>query len=232
MRRRLYLMRHAAVSYLDENGEPTAPDVVPLTPEGRNQARLAAEELRGIVFDRVITSELPRTVETARIVAPDIEPEPWPALREIRPPERRGDVSENEAAATFTQAFAGELPREARFLGSGETIGSLVDRVVPAIQELAADTSWDTVLAVLHGAVNRAILTYALTGSRRFFGDFEQAPACINVLDMGEDRWIVRTVNFVPYDPLSTRSRLTTMEELWAEYVNARGDRGSGTRRS
>ena len=40
-------------------------------------------------------------------------------------------------------------------------------------------------LAVLHGGVNRAILSYALTGEPRFFGGFEQAPGCINVLDVG-----------------------------------------------
>ena len=32
----------------------------------------------------MLTSGLPRTVETARIVAPDIEPESWPELREIQ----------------------------------------------------------------------------------------------------------------------------------------------------
>ena len=44
----------------------------------------------------------------------------------------------------------------------------------------------------------------AITIHRRllWFGTFEQAPACINVLDLGDDGWIVRTVNYVPYDPL------------------------------
>jgi probable phosphoglycerate mutase len=103
------------------------------------------------------------------------------------------------------------------FLG-GETIGSLLSRVVPALEELQADMSWDTALAVLHGGVNRAILTYALTGTPGFYGDFEQAPACINVLDIGADRWIVRAVNTVPYDPIHVRGRMTTMEELYEEF--------------
>ena len=82
-------------------------------------------------------------------------------------------------------AFRGVVPNEKRFLG-GETIGELFDRVLPALDRLLADESWDTVLAVLHGAVNRAILSYALTGERMFLGHFEQAPGCVNVLDIGE----------------------------------------------
>ena len=55
-------------------------------------------------------------------------------------------------------AFRGVVPNEKRFLG-GETIGELFDRVLPALDRLVADTTWDTVLLVLHGAVNRAILS-------------------------------------------------------------------------
>ena len=32
-----------------------------------------------------------------------------------------------------------------------------------------------------------------------FLGRFEQAPGCLNVLDVGED-WIVRAVNVAPVD--------------------------------
>ena len=47
MRRRLYLMRHAEVAYF-EDGRPLRPDDVPLTEEGRRQARAAREALRGV----------------------------------------------------------------------------------------------------------------------------------------------------------------------------------------
>ncbi len=82
--------------------------------------------------------------------------------------------------------------------------------------DLLAD-EWDTALAVLHGGVNRAILSFALTGERLFLGPFEQAPACINVLDVGDD-WIVRAVNIAPYDLVHQAHRETTMERYWAEY--------------
>ena len=43
-RRRIYLMRHGAVSYFDDDGRPVPEDSVPLTAEGRAQA-LATREL-------------------------------------------------------------------------------------------------------------------------------------------------------------------------------------------
>lgn len=214
MRRRLYVMRHGAVSYFD-HGRPLKPEDVPLTVAGRDQAYAAASMLRGIEFDRVITSGLPRTVETARIVAPDLEPEAWPDLRELETG-RLADIPEGELEHAFTDAFRGVIPEDARFL-AGETIGSLFDRVLPAIDRLLAADDWDIALAVLHGGVNRAIISRALTGERTFLGNLEQSPACINILDVG-DEWIVRAVNVTPYDLAHLEGRSTTMEELWQQF--------------
>jgi broad specificity phosphatase PhoE len=214
-RRRLYLMRHADVAYFDERGRPAHPDGVVLTAEGRRQAVAAAEALRGVRFDRVVTSGLPRALETAGLVAPDAEPESWPDLRELEPG-RLVEIPADELEEAFVGAFRGVVPDERRFLG-GETIGSLLDRVIPALERLVGDPGWDVVLAVLHGGVNRAILSYALTGARTFLGNFEQASGCINVLDAGND-WIVRAVNVAPSDLVHRGTRSTTMERLFEQY--------------
>jgi broad specificity phosphatase PhoE len=214
VRRRLYLMRHAAVSYFD-HGRPLKPEDVSLTVAGRDQAYAAASMLRGIDLDRGITSGLPRTVETARIVMPDLEPEAWPELRELETG-RLADIPEDELERAFTHAFRDIVPEDARFL-AGETIGSLFDRVLPALDRLLAADDWDIALAVLHGGVNRAILSRALTGGRTFLGNLEQSPACVNILDVGDD-WIVRAVNVTPYDLPHLEGRSTTMEELWQQF--------------
>ena len=214
-RRRLYLMRHADVAYFDPDGKPMRPRDVRLTPTGVEQARVAADALAGIRFDRVVTSGLPRAIETARLVAPGLEPESVPELREIEGG-RLSDIPPGALEEAFLGAFRGTVPEDRTFLG-GETIGELLDRVLPALEGLVADESWDVLIAVLHGAVNRAILSYALTGRRSFLGGFEQAPSCINVLDVGED-WIVRAVNVAPYDLAHTGGRETTMERLYSQY--------------
>jgi probable phosphoglycerate mutase len=217
-RRRIYLMRHAAVRYFE--GLP--PEEVQLTDEGRRQAEAAQGALRDVHFDRVLTSGLPRTLTTAEIVAPDRRHEIHPDLRELESGEIRG-LDPEEVQGMMTTAFRGVVPLDARFLG-GETIASLLDRVLPEIDALLADESWDVVLLVLHGGVNRAILSRAITGQRTFLGGFEQTPGCINVLDVDADgAFVVRGVNFTAYDPAHVHApRLTTMEQLWGEYLDAR----------
>ena len=217
MRRRLYLMRHAEVSYFGDDGSAVNPADVPLNEEGIAQAKAVAHALGGIEIDRIVTSGLPRTLETASIVAPGRDAESWPELREIQ----GGRLSEIPADALhheFVHAFRGVIPNDARFL-RGESIGELFDRVLPALDRIVASDDWHTALAVLHGGVNRAILSYALTGERMFLGHFEQAPACVNVLDLGEGgEWIVRAVNVAAYDLLHLSHRQTTMERYWDQF--------------
>ncbi len=228
-RRRIFLMRHGSVTYFDEAGKPHLPETVPLNEAGRAQAAAAGQAFAadGIKFDRVIVSGLPRTVETAtRVLAEtgqQIEPETWPELAEIRGGRLSG-IPDDKLREAFTGAFEGVVPEQRRFLG-GESVGELMERIHPAIARLLADDSWDTVLLVLHGGVNRAILSYALTGGQRLFlGNLSQAAGCINALDVGTERhdWIVRFSNYAPPAPLQTGSRSTTMEQLFNEYSKSR----------
>ena len=211
-------MRHAQVAYFRSDGTPLPPEDVKLTERGREQAVAAANALAGIELDRVITSGLPRTLETAEIVAPGHEPERWPELREVEGG-RLADIADADLEETFRSAFRGRQSEDRPFLG-GETVGELLDRVLPALERIVADESWDTALAVLHGGVNRAILSCALAGERTFLGSLEQAPGCINILDY-DGEWLVRAMNISPYDVahVRPRSRETTMELYYREYL-------------
>jgi len=192
MRRRLYLMRHAEVSYVGERD----PEAVRLTPRGLEQAAAAHRALRDV-----------------EQIADFAE---W-----------RGGRLDDLPADELEELFTGSLTikdEKARFLG-GESLGEALDRVLPAFARLV-ETEWHTALAVFHGGVNRILLSHALAGGRTYFGTFEQAPACINVLDLGDDvTWIVRTVNYIPYDPLHP-ARTTTMEHLWGELAAWLDERG------
>jgi len=227
-RRRIFLMRHGSVTYFDAAGKPVLPEQVPLNDEGRAQADAAgaAFATAGVRFDRVIVSGLPRTVETAQrvlaVTEQPIEPEVWPELHEIKGG-RLSTIPSDELKRAFTGVFEGLVAPERRFLG-GESVGEMMDRVHPAIDKLRADPDWDTVLLVLHGGVNCAILSLALTGQRLFLGGLAQTAGCINALDVGQDSadWVVRFVNHVPPAPLQLGSRLTTMEQLFAQYSRSR----------
>jgi probable phosphoglycerate mutase len=93
--------------------------------------------------------------------------------------------------------------------------------VLPAFDALLADPSWQQLLLVLHGGVNRALLSYALTGRRSFLGRMEQAPACINLIDVGPADMVLRAVNLAPTAWLHAHDRATTMERLLAQYLRA-----------
>ena len=87
MRRRLYLMRHAEVSYVGERD----PEVVRLTERGLEQAAAAHRALDDVTFDLVVTSGLPRTLETAAVVVPEQPARAVARIRRVarRPPGRR-----------------------------------------------------------------------------------------------------------------------------------------------
>jgi broad specificity phosphatase PhoE len=217
VRRRLYLMRHGAVAYFDNDGRPLPQDDVPLTAEGREQAEATRALLDGVTLDRVIATGLPRTEQTAALVAPGHDVETWPELRELQGGKLES-IPPAELEEAFVHAFRGVVPNDKQFLG-GETIGQLFDRVLPAVERLVADEGWDTALIVAHGAVNRAILSYALTAERIFLGRFEQAAGCLNVLDVADgDEWIVRAVNVAASDLVHRSTRQTTMEQYWSQY--------------
>jgi broad specificity phosphatase PhoE len=233
-RRRILLMRHGAVEYFDEHGRPYPPDDVPLTARGVEQARAMGEAIAasGVRIDRAITSGLLRTRTTAEQVlkaagvAPPVEHRG--ELQEIRGG-NLASIPDAELRAAFIAAFEGPVPRETRFL-NGETIGELLDRTVPAIQRLLAEDDWDTVLVVLHGGVNRGILSWFLTGQAVFLGGLAQDPGCLNVIDVGPSvaTSIVRVVNFCALDTLQTASHLSTMEHLLGQYMKLRSSRGAG----
>lgn len=228
-RRRIYLMRHGSVTYFDAAGKPFLPEQVPLNELGRAQATAAGKVFAqaNLRFDRVIVSGLPRTVETAtRVLAETgqrIELEQWSELEELRGG-KLSAIPDESLKEAFVGAFDGLVPEHKQFLG-GETIGELLDRVHPAIDRLRADKSWDTVLLVLHGGVNRAILSYALTNQRLFLGNLAQTAGCINAIDVGETHadWVVRVVNYSPISELQGDSRHTTMEVLLEQYRKFRG---------
>jgi len=132
---------------------------VPLTEQGRTQARLAAQRLAGRRFDGVWSSDLERAVATARLAWG--EPVADRRLREIHFGElegrRWGDLGGDREAA---------LLEFLRFRApGGESIEDLRERVLGFIGELAPGRH----LVFSHGGVIR-LLTCDL-GEDRFLGN-------------------------------------------------------------
>jgi broad specificity phosphatase PhoE len=218
-RRRIYLLRHGDVSYFDAQGKPFRPATVPLNQEGRLQAEAARRVLAEVPLDRALASDLLRSVETANLVIAGrpLHLEACPEFREIQPG-RLADIPADAIEQAFLLAFSGGIGRDTRFL-AGETFGSLVDRVLGSLRILLADTGWQHLLLVAHGGVNRAILGHALGLGLQGFGAFEQDPGCINILDIDSaGQWLIRLMNYTPYNAAKKGMELTTMERLYVQY--------------
>lgn len=216
------------MDYFGPDGKPLGSEQVPLNTTGRAQADAAGAAFarQGVRFDLAMTSGLPRTVQTAARVLEaagqgDLKMETNKALAEIRGGSPDG-IPSQDLETVFTQVFTSTGNVEGlRFLG-GEAIGEMLDRVVPAFEALLARDDWDCLLLVLHGGINRALLSRALAGRRAFFGRFEQSPACINIVDAGAHDLIVRATNLAPTQWLHGHDRSTSMEKLLAQYVPSR----------
>ena len=214
--RRLYLMRHGDVSYFDEQGRPVPHNDVALTARGRQQAQAAAQALAGIDFQRIISSDLPRTIATAEAVAGNrnIVHERRKDLREIQPG-RLSEIPHEGLADHFLKAFDEAITPATRFL-HGETFGSLMERIGLFWRELIADSSWNSALVVAHGGVNRAMIAHALGMDLSLFGGLEQDAGCINILDIDtRGRGLIRLLNFSADDPAKRQLKRTTMEDLY-----------------
>ncbi len=221
-RRRIYLMRHADVSYV-HNGRPVHPETVPLTPRGREQARAAAALLAGVPFDRVITSGLIRTRATAELVLAGrkLPIEDDPRWREIETGKLSdlGDVTPAQVRDAILAALPVDLTHEHRFL-AGETFGQLGQRLQDAWRDLLARSDWQTVLVVAHGIANRTLLSWLLGAPLGAVGKLEQDACCINLIQVdGAGVPLVRLVNFTPANPLELEMNLSTLEGLARQFA-------------
>ena len=182
---RIFLVRHGATILTAEDRFAGATDV-PLSDEGREQARRLAWRLSGEKIAAVFASPLGRTVETAGIVvAPHkLEVQTRDGLREISHGHweqmTRAEVDENfpdEVASwdkdPFTFAPAG-----------GETGLAVTARALPALLEIVRDHPGKTVLVDSHKATIRLLLSSLLGfDPRRYRDNLDQSPCALNIVD-------------------------------------------------
>jgi probable phosphoglycerate mutase len=185
MTTRVYLIRHAATTASAEDRFAGSSNV-PLSDEGRGQARHLAKRLATQRPAAIYCSPMERTVETATILgAPHgLTPQPVDGLREIdhghweglsRPEVKTRYPGEMEAWDADPFGFAPP---------GGETGAAVVARAIPAIREIVMSHPNQSVFVVSHKATNRLIIGHYLGIELRGYRDrLDQQPACLNILD-------------------------------------------------
>jgi len=159
-------MSEPATFYLVRHGESEANAArrfagqsdSPLTARGRRQAEMVAKELAKVKFDKVVSSDLSRTRDTAEIIAraQGVPVEIVPELREIDVGDRTGQ--------TFDEVAGLPEWKDDGFVAwpGGETLDQVLARTLAAIDRLAGENPGRTILVVGHGGVNRILLSHFL----------------------------------------------------------------------
>lgn len=222
-RRRVYLMRHADVSYFDAEGKPLDPRTVPLTADGRRQATAAAELLADVRFDLAICSGLTRTVETARIVLGGraLELEEDTRFKEVRGG-RFSDIPPEACERTIAYAYESATVPGGSFIG-GERWTAFGIRVHAAWRDLISRDDWCNLLLVAHDGVNRVLMSGIVRAGLAGLRAFEQDPACINMIELDicggkVERAYLRAVNLAAYDLVRDGQHLMVMEKIHRSY--------------
>jgi broad specificity phosphatase PhoE len=150
-----------------------------LTETGRRQAEALRDRLldTGFHVDVVLTSVLPRAIETAEILRPafdGIEPIADCEFCELHPGEADGLTW-----AEYRERYGVSSPRppSERFAPGGESLVELDARAARAVADVVARFPEQKVVIVTHGgfisAVCLHLLGYAMAGDRPFFLDPE-----------------------------------------------------------
>lgn len=150
------LLRHGE-STANRDGVYSGWQDVPLTARGVDQARAAGVALSGQPFARVLSSDLQRAVQTARLA---LEAGGFPALPVQQLPGLRerdlGTWQGQDRARLKAANPDGPLLRWHGAAPGGETLGTLAHRVVATLAE--ADSGPGPTLVVAHGGVIRVLL--------------------------------------------------------------------------
>ena len=157
----VYLARHGESDWNVERRWQGHADR-PLTERGSEQARELAKRLAGVELDAVYASDLRRAWETAEAVASSqgLDVVRLPELREVDVGSWSG-LTRDECAERFPDAFA-RWQAGGSGWDDGETYEAMGDRIVAAIQRIAAEHPDGAVLVVSHGGPIRAVHAHAL----------------------------------------------------------------------
>ncbi|HEX8211500.1 MAG TPA: histidine phosphatase family protein [Longimicrobium sp.] len=182
---RVFLVRHGATVLTAENRFAGSIEV-PLSDDGREQARRLALRLSGEPIAAVYTSPLGRALETARIAA---APHELPVTTDARLREishgRWEEMTRDEVETRFPdEVRCWEADPYTFAPQGGETGLDVTARALPAMLELVRAHPGETILVVSHKATIRLLLSSLLGfDPRRYRDNLDQSPAALNIVD-------------------------------------------------
>lgn len=187
---KLFLVRHGQTTSNNQKIYVGQTDV-PLTQQGREQARAIRPILEQFTFDRVYSSDLERAIDTQELALPFEKPIRTPLLREI-------DVG-TAAGMAYGEPFA-NMPEEYQKQGDysifgGENKEMACRRLRKFLDRLEADPC-ENVAAFAHNGILNCMLRLVLEAPVK--GIVAPSPNCaIHVFEYVDGIWKLRAWNYM-----------------------------------
>lgn len=164
----------------------------PLNQTGQAQAEATAKGLNGHVFDAIYSSDLIRTLQTARYAAQllDLPIHLRSDLRERHYGAFQG-LTYSEAERNFPGDYARFKAREAAYeiLDDGESLLQHRQRVQICLENIAAKHAGESVLIVTHGGVLDIVYRLATGLDMSAPRDFGIPNAALNWINFRQGEW-------------------------------------------
>ncbi len=191
---KIYMIRHGETDWNVVRKLQGRSDI-PLNEEGRRLARVTAEALADVKFDRIYTSPLQRAKETAMIMKRDRD---IPVIEEERIQEISFGIYEGYFCAEdhytipdkdFIYFF--KQPEKYVAPQGAEEIEVLCKRTTDFLQELVHNTAYqdDTILVSTHGAALRGLLSSInMNGAAEFWKGGVHKNCAITIVEAVDGR--------------------------------------------
>ena len=197
----LVLVRHASTAETGRSLSGRLPGI-PLSEQGREEARVLAERLSGVAFTRIASSPIQRCLETLepilRTRTAGVAARPEIEIDERLTEVDYGDWSGRELKSLVKEPLWATVQRQpsAMRFPKGEALSAAAARGVAAVRERSAALDGDDVwLAASHGDLIKAIVADALGTPLDLFQRISIDPASITVIRHGGERPTVVRVN-------------------------------------
>ncbi|MFC3746554.1 histidine phosphatase family protein [Paenibacillus sp. GCM10012306] len=160
----LYLTRHGQTEW-NLQGRMQGHQDSPLTATGKQQAEWLQERLENVSFEAIYSSTSPRAMSTAHLIQGDKPGEllTKAELREINMGHWEGQFIEDireQDGEQFHNFW--EAPHLYQPSGKGETYDALLERVIPAVEEIMSKHAGGNVLLVTHRITLKVIMGHYL----------------------------------------------------------------------
>ncbi len=194
---KVYLIRHGQVVG-HENFPVCGHTDIGLTDVGIMQMKQMAERLRLVELGGIYSSDLQRASIGAQIIATHHNV-PIHSIEKMR--EMHFGDWEGMTLSEIRSNFPEELDRRQKDIvnfaapGNGESVAVFSKRIMEAFENILSRHESGNIAIVAHGAVNRVILSHALSLDLSKIFHIQQDYGCLNIIDYFPDNTLVQLMN-------------------------------------